>query len=85
MVYLHVVVGEMIPKNLAIAGPEKSALVLVPMLVFVTRALRPLIRVMEAIAKAIVRLMRVEPKDEITSAFTAEEVRTSSPSRTARA
>jgi CBS domain containing-hemolysin-like protein len=74
VVYLHVVVGEMIPKNLAIAGPEKSALVLVPMLLFVTRALRPLIHVMETIAKALVRLFRIEPKDEITSAFTAEEV-----------
>jgi CBS domain containing-hemolysin-like protein len=74
VVYLHVVVGEMIPKNLAIAGPERSALVLVPVLLMVTRALRPLIRVMETIAKAIVRLMRVEPKDEITSAFTVEEV-----------
>ena len=74
VVYLHVVVGEMIPKNLAIAGPERSALILVPVLLFVTRALRPLIRVMEAIAKALVRLFGVEPKDEITSAFTAEEV-----------
>jgi CBS domain containing-hemolysin-like protein len=74
VVYLHVVVGEMIPKNLALAGPERAALVLVPVLLMVTRALRPLIRVMEALAKALVRLFRVEPKDEITSAFTAEEV-----------
>jgi CBS domain containing-hemolysin-like protein len=74
VVYLHVVVGEMIPKNLALAGPERSALVLVPVLLFVTRALRPVIRVMEAVAKALVRLFGVEPKDEITSAFTVEEV-----------
>jgi CBS domain containing-hemolysin-like protein len=74
VVYLHVVVGEMIPKNLALAGPERSALLLVPVLLFITRALRPVIRVMEAIAKALVRLFGVEPKDEITSAFTVEEV-----------
>jgi CBS domain containing-hemolysin-like protein len=74
IVYLHVVVGEMIPKNLAIAGPERSALVLVPVLLYITRALRPVIRVMEAIAKSLVRRFGVEPKDEITSAFTAEEV-----------
>ena len=74
VVYLHVVVGEMIPKNLALAGPERSALVLVPALLFVTRALRPVITVMEAIAKSLVRLFGVEPKDEIASAFTAEEV-----------
>ncbi|MEO6412384.1 MAG: hemolysin family protein [Pedococcus sp.] len=74
VVYLHVVVGEMIPKNLALAGPERSALILVPVLLFVTRALRPIISVMEAIAKSLVRLFGVEPKDEITSAFTVEEV-----------
>jgi CBS domain containing-hemolysin-like protein len=74
IVYLHVVVGEMIPKNLAIAGPERAALVLVPALVYVTRALRPVIRVMESLAKALVRLFRVEPRNEIASAFTAEEV-----------
>jgi CBS domain containing-hemolysin-like protein len=74
VVYLHVVVGEMIPKNLALAGPERSALILVPLLLFITRALRPIISVMEAIAKSLVRLFGVEPKDEITSAFTVEEV-----------
>ena len=72
--YLHVVVGEMIPKNLALAGPERSALILVPVLMFITRTLRPIISVMEAIAKSLVRLFGVEPKDEITSAFTVEEV-----------
>ena len=74
VVYLHVVVGEMIPKNLALAGPERSALILVPVLLFITRTLRPIISVMESIAKSLVRLFRVEPKDEITSAFTVEEV-----------
>jgi CBS domain containing-hemolysin-like protein len=72
--YLHVVVGEMIPKNLAIAGPDRAALVLVPPLFWVSRMLRPVILAMETVAKALVRLFRVEPKDEIASAFTAEEV-----------
>lgn len=72
--YLHVVVGEMVPKNLAIAGPDRAALALAPALLFITRMLRPLIRLMEGIAKGVVRLLGVEPKDEITSAFTAEEV-----------
>ena len=74
VIYLHVVVGEMIPKNLALAGPDRAALALVPMLVYITRVLRPGIRVMETLAKGVVRLFRIEPKDEIASAFTAEEV-----------
>lgn len=72
--YFHVVVGEMIPKNLAIAGPNNAALLLAPPLLYLTRVLRPLIRLMEWTAKLLVRMFRVEPKDEITSAFTVEEV-----------
>lgn len=74
VVYLHVVVGEMIPKNLAIAGPERSARLLVPALFWLARVLRPLIVVMEHVAKAVVQAMGVEPKDEISSDYTAEEV-----------
>ncbi|MEO6999601.1 MAG: hemolysin family protein [Terracoccus sp.] len=72
--YLHVVVGEMIPKNLALAGPDRVALLLVPALYMISRALRPIVHAMEVIAKGLVRRFGVEPKDEITSAFTAEEV-----------
>ncbi len=72
--YLHVVIGEMIPKNLGIAGPDRAALVLVPPLFFVTRLLRPFITVMESAAKAIVRALGVEPQDEQATQFTAEEV-----------
>ncbi len=74
VVYLHVVVGEMVPKNLAIAGPERAALVLAPSLLFITTVLRPVIRLMEGLAKAMVRALGIEPKDELTSAFTAKEV-----------
>ena len=72
--YLHVVVGEMIPKNLAIAGPDRAALVLVPALFVLARTLRHIVSAMESVAKALVRLVGVEPKDEITSTFTVEEV-----------
>jgi len=75
VVYLHVVAGEMIPKNLALAGPERAALILVPALLFVSRVLRPVVVVMEWISKGLVRgIFRIEPKDEIASAFTVDEV-----------
>ena len=75
VVYLHVVAGEMIPKNLALAGPERAALVLVPALLMVSRVLRPVVAVMEWVAKGLVlAIFRIEPKDEIASAFTVEEV-----------
>jgi CBS domain containing-hemolysin-like protein len=74
VVYLHVVVGEMIPKNLSISAPERAALVLVPPLYWLTRVLRPFISIMEGAAKFVVRRLGIEPKDEVSSAFTAEEV-----------
>jgi CBS domain containing-hemolysin-like protein len=72
--YLHVVVGEMVPKNLSIAGPQQAALLLAPALLFISKALRPVIALMEGLAKAMVRRLGIEPKDELTSAFTADEV-----------
>jgi CBS domain containing-hemolysin-like protein len=74
VIYLHVVVGEMVPKNLAIAGPERAALLLAPPLVGVARALAPVIRLLTAVTNALLRLVNVEPKEELASAFTAEEV-----------
>jgi len=74
VVYLHVVAGEMIPKNLAISAPEKAALVFAPPLVALSRVLRPVIRLLNALANLVLRLVGVEPRSEVTSAFTAEEV-----------
>ncbi|WP_148613282.1 hemolysin family protein [Nocardioides rubriscoriae] len=74
VVFLHVVLGEMVPKNIALAGPERSALVLGPMLVAVATPLRPVIRALNAIANATLRLLKVEPRDEVSSTYTREEV-----------
>lgn len=72
---LHVVLGEMLPKNLALAGPDRAALILAPPLVAFSRAFRALISFLNAIAYRVLRLVGVEPRGELTSAFTAEEVR----------
>ena len=74
VVYLHVVVGEMIPKNLALAGPERAALWLAPPLVLLAQATSLVIRALRAMTNVVLRLLRVEPKEELVSAFTAEEV-----------
>ncbi|MEO5610067.1 MAG: hemolysin family protein [Ornithinibacter sp.] len=74
VVFLHVVYGEMIPKNLSIARPDRAAVALVPPLVAVSRVVAPVIHLMDWLSKALIRLFGVEPKDELASAFTAEEV-----------
>ncbi|MFF1906957.1 hemolysin family protein [Kitasatospora sp. NPDC058218] len=72
--YLHMLLGEMIPKNIALAAPEKAAYLLVPPLVGVTRAVRPIAFSINAFANRILRLLKVEPKDEVASVFTEEEL-----------
>ncbi len=74
VVYLHMVLGEMVPKNIAIASPEASALLLAPPLYFVATVFKPIVWVMNHSANLVLRLIRVEPKDEVASAFTADEV-----------
>ena len=74
--FLHVVFGELVPKNASFSVPDRAILLLAPPLVFVGRVVRPVIVVMNAIANAVLHLFKVEPKDEATSAFTLEEVAT---------
>lgn len=74
VVSLHVVLGEMVPKNIALAGPERSALVLGPPLLAIVTVLRPIIVSLNAVANAVLRLLRVEPRDEVSSTYTREEV-----------
>ncbi|MFJ1566535.1 hemolysin family protein [Streptomyces erythrochromogenes] len=72
--YLHMLVGEMIPKNIALAAPAPTALLLGPPLVALTRALRPFVFGINAFANALLRLLKVEPKDEVGSVFTDDEL-----------
>ncbi|MDQ6526021.1 hemolysin family protein [Nocardioides sp. LHD-245] len=74
VVFLHVVLGEMVPKNIAIAGPDRAALILGPPMLGIVTVLRPIIAGINAIANAILRLLRIEPKDEVGSTYTREEV-----------
>lgn len=74
VVYLHMVLGEMVPKNIALAAPERSALILGPLLAAIVRLTRPIIWLLNASANGVLRLMRIEPREEVSSAFTAEEV-----------
>jgi CBS domain containing-hemolysin-like protein len=74
VVYLHVVLGEMIPKNIALAGPDRAALVLGPPIWAIVVLLRPIISVINAVAARVLRLMGVELQQEVSSTYTREEV-----------
>jgi CBS domain containing-hemolysin-like protein len=74
VVFLHLVIGEMVPKNLAMAAPEKTALWFSPGLVAFARLCRPVTIALGACARLVLRLFRVEPKDEVEAVFTSEQL-----------
>jgi CBS domain containing-hemolysin-like protein len=72
--YLHMLIGEMVPKNIALAAPVPTALLLGPPLVALTRALKPVIFGINAFANTLLKLLRVEPKNEVGSVFTDDQL-----------
>ncbi len=72
--FAHAVLGEMVPKNLALVGPDRAARILAPFMLTVITLFRPIVFALSVIARFAVRLMGIEPKHEVSSAFTAEEV-----------
>ncbi|MBA2311601.1 MAG: HlyC/CorC family transporter, partial [Actinobacteria bacterium] len=76
VVFLHMVVGEMAPKNMAIADPEKTALWLaLPFRAFVN-VFRPFIRLLNAIANGALKLFGVEALDELEEGRSAQDIAT---------
>jgi CBS domain containing-hemolysin-like protein len=74
VVVAHILLGEMVPKNIAIAGPERTAVLLVPPFLVFTTVMRPLIELFNVMANGVLRLLRVEPRDELESSFTSGEL-----------
>jgi CBS domain containing-hemolysin-like protein len=74
VVVLHVLLGEMVPKNIAIAGPESSAMLLVPPYLLWVRAARPVIAVYDWCAHVILRAVGVEAKSELENTVSTVEL-----------
>ena len=74
--FLHVVLGEMVPKNMAFSVPDKAVLLLAPPLVWMSKLFNPAIRVMNGIANAVLRLTGVEPKESAATTYTLEQIET---------
>lgn len=72
--FLHVVIGEMVPKNISFSIPERAALVLVPLLYGLAILVKPIVVALNATANGILRLFGVRAKDEANSAYTLDQV-----------
>jgi CBS domain containing-hemolysin-like protein len=72
--FLHVVIGEMVPKNISFSIPERAALVLVPLLYAVAQVLRPVVIALNWSANKILKAFGVDAKNEANSAYTLDQV-----------
>ena len=69
----HMVFGEMVPKGIALAGPERALLLLAPLSRVFTAMFRPVIWFLDAASASIVRAFGLTPKREIGTAHTAAD------------
>lgn len=74
VVVAHMLLGEMVPKNISIAGPERAAILLVPPFLVWTTIARPFIDLFNHLANGTLKLLKVTPKDELETAFTSGEL-----------
>ncbi|MCT9818705.1 hemolysin family protein [Microbacterium sp. W1N] len=68
------IIGELVPKNFALAVPRQTAKLVLPFQVAFTTVFRPAITVLNGSANGVLRSMGVEPKEELSGARTAEEL-----------
>lgn len=74
VVFLHMVVGEMAPKNIAISNPERTAVALaMPFRAFII-VFRPLIAILNGIANGVLRIFGVAPVDALEIGHSAEDL-----------
>jgi CBS domain containing-hemolysin-like protein len=68
------VIGELVPKNFALAVPRQTAKTVVPFQVAFTTVFKPLVVVLNETANTIIRSLGIEPKEELSSARSADEL-----------
>lgn len=72
---LHVVLGELVPKSLAIQETERCALIIAPALYTFNRIFAPFIWVFDHVTIGILKLMGIKPGDENDDAHSEEEIK----------
>jgi CBS domain containing-hemolysin-like protein len=74
VVYVHTVVGEMVPKNVTLAGPEAAVLWLGAPMLWFCLATRPLLLALKWLSATILRMWSIEAPDAVKTVYTAEEL-----------
>ncbi len=72
--FLHLIFGEMVPKNIALTEPEKTLrFSVLPYRIYLV-IFRPVVWLLNAIANGMARLVGIEPRDEIMTVHTTSEL-----------
>ncbi|MDL9980401.1 hemolysin family protein [Microbacterium sp. ASV49] len=71
---VSMILGELVPKNFALALPHATAKVVMPFQVGFTTVFKPAVSLLNGSANGVLRAVGVEPKEELSGARTAEEL-----------
>ncbi|MDR1798618.1 MAG: hemolysin family protein [Bifidobacteriaceae bacterium] len=71
---MSMLLGELIPKNLALAGPLKAGSLVAPFLLAFTAVMRPVIWLLHNSSTGLLKLIHITPVEEVSSARSAEEL-----------
>ena len=71
--YISVIIGELVPKQLALRDPERFAVMVAPAMSMVARVARPLVAFFDYSGRVVLRLMGLDSERE--SSITDEEIR----------
>jgi len=71
---LSMIIGELVPKNFALALPRETAKLVIPFQALFTSVFKPAVLLLNNSANGILRLVGIEPKEELSGARSAEEL-----------
>lgn len=71
---ISMILGELVPKGIALALPRETGKVVIPFQVGFTTVFKPVVWLLNVTANGILRLFGLEPKEELSFARTAEEL-----------
>ena len=71
---ISMIIGELVPKNFALALPIQTAKFVIPFQTVFTTVFKPAVTVLNESANGLLRAVGIEPKEEISGARTAEEL-----------
>jgi CBS domain containing-hemolysin-like protein len=72
--FLSMIIGELVPKNFALALPLATAKVVIPFQTLFTLVFKPLINLLNGLSNSVLRGFGLEPKEELSGARSAEEL-----------